>query len=64
MFLSDLPLRSRSVTLSLIGGIRGILLKNIAYNLVIADSYQIIELKTSSDQWKLFKGDDGATTFL
>ena len=33
-------------------------LKNIVYNLVIADSYQIIELKTSSDQWKLFKGDD------
>jgi hypothetical protein len=27
-------------------------------NLVIADSYQIIELKTSSDQWKLLKGDD------
>jgi hypothetical protein len=32
---------SRSVALSLIGGIRGIPLKNIAYNLVIADSYQI-----------------------
>jgi hypothetical protein len=29
---------SRSVTLSLIGGIREIPLKNIAYNLVIADS--------------------------
>ena len=51
-------IRSRSVTLSLIGGIRGIPLKSITYNLVIADSYQIIELKTSSDQWKLFKGDD------
>jgi hypothetical protein len=32
---------SRSVTLSLIGGIRGTPLKNISYNLVIADSYQI-----------------------
>jgi hypothetical protein len=35
-------IRSRSVTLSLI---RGIPLKNIAYNLVIADSYQILNLK-------------------
>ena len=42
----------------------GIPLKNIAYNLVIADSYQIIELKTSSDQWKLFKGDDVDSIFV
>jgi hypothetical protein len=48
----------RSVTLSLIGGIRGIPLKNIAYNLMIADKLPNIEPKTSSDQWKLFKGDD------
>ena len=34
-------IRSRSVTLSLIGGISGIPLKNIAHNLVIANSYQI-----------------------
>ena len=34
-------IRSRSVTLLLIGGIRGIPLKNIAYNFVVADSYQI-----------------------
>ena len=37
----NIVIHSRSVTLSLIGGIRGIPLKNIAYNLVIADSYQI-----------------------
>ena len=45
---------SCSVTLSLIGGIRGISLKNITYNLVIAELPNI-ELKTSSFQWKLLR---------